>query len=128
MRADQSYDLFFWHQATVMSMPSRAIYESLRAHQPVEGLSALPIEGIVSKVVESFPSAVRGPHDGRDSLVWRDDNGEDSFDMTWSSLHVRVECRQLALRHVTTVVDIAATFSCPLYDPQSGRRFRLHAP
>jgi hypothetical protein len=128
MKRDQSYELIFWHQGAMMTQSSRSIYESLIKQDPVEGLSELPIENIVSRVMTSFPTAVRERDHVPETVVWSSDNGEDSFAMTWSPLHVQVECRQLALQHVTTLVDIAASFSCPLYDPQSGRRFRLTRP
>jgi hypothetical protein len=128
MKRDQSYELIFWHQGAMMAQSSRSIYESLLAQNPVKGLSELPIESIVSRVVTSFPAAIRDGDREPETVEWRSDNGEDSFTMTWSPHHVRVECRQLALEHVTNLVDIAASFSCPLYDPQSGRRFRLTEP
>jgi hypothetical protein len=90
-------------------------------------LSELPIESILARVLTSFPCAVRERDHQPETVVWQSDNGEDSFAITWSAHHVRVECRQLALEHMTTLVDLAASFSCPLYDPQSGRRFRLPA-
>jgi hypothetical protein len=128
MPRDQSYELIFWHQGAMMAQSSRSIYESLIARHPVEGLSDLPIDDIVSRMMALFPSAVKERDREPETVVWQSDNGEDSFAITWSRQNLRVECRQMALQHVNTLVDIAASFSCPLYDPQSGRRFRLTVP
>jgi hypothetical protein len=120
-----SYELVFWRQVAMMPISSKEIDESLRRDEIVEGLSELPVDDILSSVKEKFPSAARGFNGSQESLVWQSPNEEDSFRLTWSIQHVRVDCRHVPLIEVNLIVDIAARFGCPLYDPQTGERFRL---
>jgi hypothetical protein len=123
-----SYELVFWRQEAMMSRSSREIYESLRAGERVEGLSTLPLDDFLARIVEACPGAVRGANDEAQTIEWDGGNGEDSFQVTWSDQCVRVDCRRVALDVVNALVDVARSFNCPLYDPQTGERFRVGAP
>jgi hypothetical protein len=123
-----SYELVFWRQEAMMPMSSREIYELLRAGGRIDGLSNLSVDDFAERVLEMFPDAVRGSSEAAPWIEWRGPNGEDSFRMTWTDQHVQVDCRHVALNDVNTLVDIAKSFGCPLYDPQTGERFRLTSP
>lgn len=120
-----SYELVFWRQATMMSQSSTNTYESLNNHRKVDGLSELPIDDVLGEIAATFPSSQR-ESDGSDEWVrWTSANEEDSFRVTWSTQHVRVECNHLPLEQVNLLVKIGEKFGCPLYDPQTGERFRF---
>jgi hypothetical protein len=120
-----SYELVFWRQATMMSQSSKTTYEALKINRPVEGLSDLPIDEVLSEIAASFPNSQRESDGSEECLGWSSADGEDSFRVTWSSQHFRVECHHLPLDQVNRLVKIGEKFSCPLYDPQTGERFRF---
>jgi hypothetical protein len=120
-----SYELIFWRQMTLMSQSSKAIYDNLNEGRPVDGLGELPIEEILSRVIDNFAGAQREINGSQEWVLWRSPNGEDSFEVTWSDWHVRVDCHHVQLTDMNRLVEIAAAFGCPLYDPQGGERFRL---
>jgi hypothetical protein len=123
--AVMSYELVFWRQATMMSQSSKTTYDALKNCQSVEGLSDLPIDDILSEITVSFPSAGREFVGADECVKWSSTDDEDSFRVTWSSQHFRVECHHLPLDQVNCLVKIGEKFGCPLYDPQTGERFRF---
>jgi hypothetical protein len=120
-----SYELMFWRQEKMMTQTTELIVAALRRNEEVDGLSPLPIDMFLTKLMSSFPGAVKVTGDEREFITWMSPNEEDSFKATWSNQHVLVRCNHLPLDEVTTIVDIAKSFGCPLYDPQTKERFRL---
>jgi hypothetical protein len=120
-----SYELIFWRQTILMSQSSKAIYDCLNEGRPVDGLGELPIEEILSRVVDNFAGAQRQFNGSKEWVIWHGPNGEDSFEVTWSKWHVRVDCHHVQLTDMNRLVEIAASFGCPPYDPKTGERFRL---
>ena len=45
------------------------------------------------------------------------------FEITWSPVRVHVTLRAIETDDGNRLVDIAANFGAPLYDPQTGERF-----
>jgi hypothetical protein len=120
-----SYELVFWRQATMMTQSSKTTYESLKSDHAVEGLSDLPIDEVLSDITSMFPNSQRESDGSEEWIRWLSADEEDSFRVTWSSQHFRVECHHLPLEQVNCLVKIGEKFSCPLYDPQTGERFRF---
>lgn len=118
-----SYELIFWRQTPTQTMSPSAIYESLMSEQDVEGLADLPIEDILSNVMREFPGTIRERNDPSEWLVWVSQNEKDSFELTWSRRHIRVDCRHLHSDQMNQLIEIGAAFDCPLFDPQIGERF-----
>jgi hypothetical protein len=110
-----SYKLMFWRQESMMSQSTELISDALCRGELVEGLSILPVEDFLSRLISELNEWIK----------WISPNDEDSFKVTWSDQHVRVECQHLQLSEVNEIVDIAKSFGCPLYDPQTKERFRL---
>jgi hypothetical protein len=115
----------FWRQESMMSQSTELISDALCRGELVEGLSILPVEDFLSRLMSSFSGAVRNTSELNEWIKWISPNDEDSFKVTWSDQHVRVECQHLQLSEVNEIVDIAKSFGCPLYDPQTKERFRL---
>jgi hypothetical protein len=109
----------------MMSQSSKTTYVALKKKETVDGLSDLPIEEVLAEIVASFPGCHRRSAGIEESIVWSSVDEEDSFRLTWSSQHFRVECHHLPLEQVNCLVKIGENFSCPLYDPQTGERFRF---
>jgi hypothetical protein len=120
-----SHEMIFWRQTTMMSQSSRAIYDGLNEGRPVDGLGELAIEEILTRVIDNFAGAQRKSNGSKEWVIWRSPNGEDSFEVTWSNQHVRVDSHHVQLTDMNRLVEIAALFGCPPYDPQTGERFRL---
>jgi hypothetical protein len=120
-----SYELMFWRQEKMMTQTTELIAAALQRNEPVEGLSPLPIEMFLTKLMSSFPGAVKVAGGEREFIRWMSPNEEDTFKVTWSDQHVLVRCNHLPLGEVNEIVDIAKSFGCPLYDPQTKERFRL---
>jgi hypothetical protein len=112
----------------MMSQSSKDVYESLCAHQPVEGLGDLPIDEILTTLQEVFPAAQRESTTSGDSLIWHGPHIEDTFTVTWSAQHFIAACLHVQLDDVNRIVAVATQYGCPLYDPQTGERFRLASP
>ena len=45
------------------------------------------------------------------------------FELYSSEQHVHLVCREMSEDDMNTLIDIAAKFDCPLYDPQVSMRF-----
>jgi hypothetical protein len=109
----------------MMSQSSKTTYEALKNRQTVEGLSELPIDEVLSEITASYPDSQRESAGPEEWINWTSTDEEDTFRVTWSSQHFRVECHHLPLNQVNRLVKIGEQFSCPLYDPQTGERFRF---
>ena len=120
-----SYELVFWRQADMMSQSSKTTNEALKNRQAVEGLSELPIDEVLREITTSFPNSLRESGGSEEWITWSSTDGEDTFRVTWSAQHFRVECHHLPLNQVNRLVKIGEKFGCPLYDPQTGERFRF---
>ena len=44
-------------------------------------------------------------------------------EVTWSSQHVRADCRGMSNAEMNRVMDVAIGLRYPLFDPQTGERF-----
>jgi hypothetical protein len=117
-----SYELCFWREqvGTPRTLDPRAVYEALMEERELEGLLPLPIEEFLAAVQQAFPSAGRAP---ANQLFWEDPDQKSSIEISWSAVHVRVDMRPLQNDHANRLIDIAAHFNAPLYDPQTGERF-----
>jgi hypothetical protein len=90
----------------------------------VAGLRPLPVEQIVSAIVAAFPQSVREPNGPSSEWIdWLSQDESSSFQVEWSSHHVRVDLRPLDRDIANMFIDVMSAFGCPLYDPQTGERF-----
>ncbi len=118
---DMSYELIFWRQRPGAALDPYETYTALNDGKVVNGLMTLPIGDIVDAVTETFVGAVRERNGPQEWVVW--DHEGKVLEMTWSSQHLRFDCRTLTGPEMNRVIDVAASFDCPLYDPQTGERF-----
>jgi hypothetical protein len=120
-----SYDLVFWKQDKSEERLPRAIYESFLESQRVTGIPNLPIEALMARLLETFPSAVRESHDGDEWLVWISADRPSSFQIVSRPQCVWASLRPFDGDRANRVIEVANEFGCALYDPQTEQRFGL---
>jgi hypothetical protein len=118
-----SYELIFWHQTPAQTKSPLAGTDG----QHADGLTELPVEEILSSVMRHFPGTKSELNRPAEWLSWVSSNGRDSFEVTWSRQHFRIDCRRLHSDHMNQLVEIGAEFGCPLFDPQINERFNQAA-
>lgn len=113
-----SYDINFWKQDRPLEISAQDIYERLSSGKPVEGLTKLPVDEILTKLRDAFPDF---DPDEQFPLVSIDDG---SIEIAWSDQHFRFDLRgEVGAEHKNRLVHIMATHGCPMYDPQIGERY-----
>jgi hypothetical protein len=86
--------------------------------RPVDCLETIPTAEFIARIRQHFPGVTT---DGG-LMVW--EGGKRGLFETYSSdQHVHFCCREMAGDDMNTIIDVAAEFECPLYDPQEDRRF-----
>jgi hypothetical protein len=84
----------------------------------VEGLELIPINEILSRIHSEFLGIQE-----TGGLVFWEDEQLGSFEIYTSDQHIHFCCRQLLASKMNKLIDIAAEFQCPLYDPQDDKRY-----
>jgi hypothetical protein len=97
--------------------------EQLLAGEAVDGIVPLDTEAFLGALADAFPNGKREPNGAFEWFVWEGPNSV--FEVSWSPLHVLVTMRPLNEDNANRLIDIAAAFGMPLYDPQTGERFAL---
>ena len=119
-----AYDLVFWKQERSFQAEPHAIRDALASNEPVDGLLEIPVDEWMAAVVAAFPGATREPNGPNSELVcWISGDGKSSFQIEWSPIHVWITLRGVSTQDGNRLVDLAAGFGCPLYDPQTDERF-----
>lgn len=113
-----SYDLIFWKQKPTCTASPSAIYKALLDGQIVEGLETISTAQVVARIGQRFPGIVT---DG--GLTFWDGGKRGMFELYSSPQHFHACCRQMSGDDMNILIEIAAEFDCPLYDPQEDRRF-----
>lgn len=117
-----SYDLIFWTQPADFGDSAASVFERL-GETSVPGLVALPIDALLGDLLLAFPGAVREPNGDTEWVDWVRSDGQASFQATWSDQHLEVACRHLTGDEMNRIIDVAVTFGCRFFDPQTGERF-----
>ena len=117
-----SYDLNFWRYADEAQPRSQKdhvqTYRDLCAGNPPAGLVELPAGAVRGKLDETFADWTP------DSLGW--EKGGVIVELTQTDHWVRFDLRgPWNGDHANPLIDVMAAFGCPLFDPQTGERFRL---
>jgi hypothetical protein len=114
-----SYDLNFWKEQPGRKLDPQSTYERLSEGERVEGLEDLPIKKILDRVKTEF----RQGWTQSDDESWETADEERAFQVFTTPQFFRVDCYGLSDEEMTALIDIAAEFGCPLYDPQVGKRY-----
>lgn len=115
-----SYDLNFWKYSEDVVLDHQDTYEKLSDGQAVEGLQDLPIKKLLSRVKDVFSS-----WEQIDGATWEGVDG--TFQVFTTPQFFRVDCYGMSDEDMNKLIEIAAGFNCPLYDPQVGQRFDASA-
>jgi hypothetical protein len=118
-----SYELVFWKRQPGKAEAAIEVYTALIAGQTVDGLQVLPIDDWLLAIAREFPGSTRERNGSAEWMIWEAPDQTRVFEVSWSDHHVRVDCRGLGDREMNRIIDIAATFGAPLYDPQTSERF-----
>ena len=118
-----SYDLAFWRQQPGVRLDPVVVHAALLDGHPVAGLVDLPLAEWLAALLAAFPGAVREPNGAREWIDWVSTDQSRSFQVEWSDQHVLVSCRGLSGEEMNRHIDLALSYGCRLYDPQTGERF-----
>ena len=99
-------------------LDNQKVYEEVCCDEKrLEGLSALPIESIISKVGEVFAD-----YDKLDDRNYESGNG--GFSISTTEQSVLFDCGwSMPETELNKIIDIMLEYDCPLYDPQIETRF-----
>ena len=112
-----SYDLNFWNEPEGFKAAPLDVYRSLSEGVPVDGLSQIDVAGFYKRIIQEFP----GTEEANGFLDWEGE--ENSFQVSSSAQHVRIDCYGQPGEWMNVFIDIGKEFGCPLYDPQTNERF-----
>ena len=99
-------------------MPPSHIYRELVDGRAVESLETIPTAAFVARVHQKFPGIIENG-----GLVFWEGGKRGMFELYSSDQHVHFCCRQMSGDDMNALIDIAADFQCPLYDPQDDKRY-----
>jgi hypothetical protein len=116
-----SYDLCFWSEEPGSRLAAQTVYKQLLDGADVDGLLPLPIDAYLEALADAFPGGTREPNGTSEWFVW--EGPSSMFEVWWSAVHVLVIMRPLNESKANQLIDLAASFGAPLYDPQTGERF-----
>jgi hypothetical protein len=118
-----SYDLCFWCERPGARLDPQTVYEQLLDGAEIDGLVPLAIDAYLEALANAFPAGTREPNLTSEWFVW--EGSSSMFEVWWSAVHVLVIMRPLDEGNANRLIDLAASFGAPLYDPQTGERFAL---
>jgi hypothetical protein len=111
-----SYDINFWKQEHPLVIPPVEIYRALCRGEAVTGLAILPVDQILQRLTQVFPSF----DPANQFPLVRTSNG--SIEFWWSQQHFRFDLRGIC-GECQNLVNVMREFECPMYDPQVNRRY-----
>ena len=118
-----SYDLAFWKQRPTCTASPSQIHGELLDGRAVDGLETIPTDEFVARVHQCFHGIV-----SEGGLTYWEGGERGMFELYSSGQHVHFCCRDMEGEEMNALIDIAAEFECPLYDPQVDTRFDGRVP
>lgn len=110
-----SYDINFWKLKTGVTLDSQATYERLNHRETVDGLELLPVDAIVAKLREAFPS-----YDPTEDFPTAE-LSEGSMEIFAGPQSFRFDFRGGDTgAEKAKIWEILSGFDCVCYDPQDG--------
>src|SRR5262245_57009613 len=113
-----SYELNFWRYKSGVSLDDQKTYELLSDEQSIDGVETIPVGEMKKVVSEEF--AKKG-WKSLDADTWESKKG--TFQIFTTSQFFRVDCYGMQGEDMNIFIDVAYEFSCPLYDPQTRKRY-----
>ena len=112
-----SYDLNFWNQPAGFKAEPLEVYQNLSGGISFEGLLHIDIEGFYKRIIQEFPNSA----ESKGFIDWEGESN--SFQVSSSAQHVRVDCYGEPGEWMNVFIDIGKEFGCTLYDPQTNERY-----
>jgi hypothetical protein len=112
-----SDDIMFWRGTPSAPIPISGVYSRLSEGQAVDGLEQLPTETIIDRIRDVYPESER-----TGAII--DCAGEEgSFQVSWSSQHIRIDSYGLPREEINRLMSIVQAFGCVMFDPSINRLF-----
>lgn len=119
-----SSELVFWQQGTSETFDPATVYtRPMDGLLRVEGLNEIAVDDFLDELSARFSGATREPNGTGEWFVWARPDQKAVLEVTWSSQHVRADCRGMSNEEMNRVMDVAIGLRYPLFDPQTGERF-----
>lgn len=117
-----SYDLVFWRHRPGITPPEPGdVYEGLCEGRTMDDLlEPVPREAVLEAVQAQFGDRF----DREEQDLWMDKDGGFQVECHPTGILFLMGHR-LSTDIYNEVIDVMATFGCPLYDPQTETRYRL---
>ena len=114
-----SYDLDFWqYENELPAADHQAVYERLSNGESIAGLRNIPVADILARLNSVFSSQ---GWTQLDATTWEGKTG--AFQIFTTPQFFRVDCHGMDGEDMNRLIDLAAEFNLPLYDPQVGKRY-----
>jgi hypothetical protein len=107
----------FWRGTPSVTTPISSVYTRLSDGEAVDGLEELPTERILDRIREVYPESERAGA----VLDWVGEEG--SFQVSWSSQHIRIDTYGLPRQEINRLMSIVQEFGCLVFDPSINRLF-----
>ena len=120
-----SYDLYFWKQTDDCDLLPEIVIQRFAEEHAVNGLEHLPTSEVIARIKQEFPDITEeqlGASECPVQLVWEHES-DGSFIALPCSTYLCIESHQANGEILNRLIDIAAEFDCPLYDPQTNTRY-----
>ncbi|HEX4591098.1 MAG TPA: hypothetical protein VH120_14265 [Gemmataceae bacterium] len=98
-------------------LDAQKTYQRLSNGEHIEGLEELPIEEMMQRVRTAFSLGWMQ----LDRVTW--EAPKKSFQVFTTPQFFRVDCGGMTGEEINVFIDIGNEFGCPLYDPQTGKRY-----
>ena len=117
-----SYELYFWKQNKSCTKDPKAIMDALNEEQLVAGLELLDKRKIYQAFIDAIPGIKLHETGEEDQLIYENTDDLSTFLIFGNDFYFGVEAHGVSGEMLNKIIDIAAEFKCPLYDPQQEKR------
>ena len=117
-----SYELYFWKQNSTCSKEPKAIMDALNEEHLVAGLELLDKRRIYQSIIDAIPGIKLHETGEEDQLIYENSDDLSTFLIFGNDFYFGVEAHGVSGEMLNKIIDIAADFKCPLYDPQEDKR------
>ena len=97
--------------------------EALCEEHLVAGLELLDKRKIYQALIDAIPEIKLHETGEEDQLIYENSDDLSTFLIFGNDFYFGVEAHGVSGEMLNTIVDTAASFQCPLYDPQQNKRF-----
>jgi hypothetical protein len=124
-----AYDLVFWKEVEGSDASPEDVYSALCEGRAVPQLVPIDPEPMLALVCAAFQGCERRNSTAGGEIIWQSVEGPRfGFQLFWDERHVNIRCQHVPDDLMNSMIDAALAIGCPLYDPQTKRRFDDRPP